>query len=321
MFGMKNKIRLHVVIKDHCIRYAFSTHTSPQQLTAYGEVFLPRDLIKEGVIQDARRFEMQMEDILWKHKMRKASLFFTVPDASAIIRVHIVPGTLKQEEVKGYLYQQIGESLHLPFEQPVLDFGIIRSEGADTYILLVAYPEERVELLEKSFSQVRLIPKAAELSSLSIYRLYHKFKRVRREDHMLLIEWNVDGIVLTVFHNEIPQFSRHMKSTLLLDQWRYKKYEEQTRIYFEGKEMDLYAYVVDQLAEVERIMSFYKFSVTNGNADITNIVLSGDWPYFEELKQQAEDKFTVPVETIEPKELGFNFPAQYCDVIGLSLKE
>ncbi|MCP3030461.1 hypothetical protein LF817_03820 [Halobacillus sp. A1] len=322
MLGLKkSKRRMNMIIKEHTIRYIISTPNERERISDFGEVFLPNDLIVEGVITDERKFIMQIEDILIDHKLKARDLYFCVPDASAIIRHHSLPDQINWDEIKGYLYSQLGETVHLPFEAPVFDFVKLGMADGEKHILFVAYPEERLEQLRSSFKEAKLIPKAADLSSLSTYRFYEEQNEVSEGEHNLMVEWNADGIMLTFFHDGIPQFSRQMKSTLDRNGWKVRSEGEKTWVRWEGELDSLRNYVREQLKEITKILSFYKFSVKEGEADISKVILSGDWCYRKELEEQLEDFLKIPVQWMKLSGLNVELPNHFVDAVGLSYKK
>ncbi|MFC7061645.1 type IV pilus biogenesis protein PilM [Halobacillus seohaensis] len=322
MFKLKSsKHRLHMVVKNHAIRYVISKPFDKNSIVAFGESILPRDLIVEGVIQDSRRFEMQIEDILNHHRLKTKILYFAVPDSSVIIRHQKVPEQVEWDEVKGYLYSQLGESIHLPYENPVFDHANLGEYNGEKNVLFVAYPEERLNQLKDSFNEVKLKPEVAELTSFSVYRLYESYKKVPDEEHILIVEWNIDGIVLTVFNKGIPQFSRQMKSNLDHQSWKVTSNDSERWLEWRGTHSTIQGYVSDQLEEMSRIMNFYKFSVKEGKAEISKVLLTGDWTYRSELFETMNSRFSLLVETVELDQLEIDsLPNRFADVVGLSFK-
>ncbi|MCA0969929.1 pilus assembly protein PilM [Halobacillus litoralis] len=320
MFGWKKDRRVHIVIKDHTLRYIVSPPNDPARIESYGEEFLPGDMVQDGRVQNLRRFEMVLEDIVSKHRLKNLPLYFCVPDSSVILRHISVPSDIEDEAIKGYLYQQLGESLHLPFEQPVFDFVKLSDDKREKEIFLVAYPQEKIAEMEESLSVAQFKPKSADLSSLSVYRVYEKLTFTTEGEHLLLVEWNVDGISVTAFHEGVPQFSRQMKTTLSKQDWKMFTADGESHLHWTGDLQDMEAYVTDQLGELSRILNFYQFSVTKGQAAITRIILSGDWAYFEDLQNRLSQRVDIPVDTISLELLHLSLPDRYTDAVGLIYK-
>ncbi|MBA2173445.1 pilus assembly protein PilM [Halobacillus locisalis] len=321
MFGWKKDKRVHIVIKDHTVRYVIAPPADPSRIEAYGEEFLPNDMVQDGIIQHIRRFEMVVEDIVAKHRLKNAPLFFCVPDSSVILRHLSVPSEVEDDAIKGYLYQQLGETIHLPFEQPVFDYVKMSDDDREKEVFVVAYPQDKIQQMEESFVVSNLKPQAADLSSLSVYRVYEKLTFTTEDEHLLVVEWNIDGISLTAFHNGVPQFSRQMKSSLATNEWKSFSADGKHQLHWTGEIADIEGYVTDQLGELTRILNFYQFSVMKGQAAITRVVLAGDWAYFDELHNRVSERISVPVDTVSLDQLDIQLPDRYADAVGLIYKE
>ncbi|MYL53354.1 hypothetical protein GLW08_08385 [Pontibacillus yanchengensis] len=318
------KHRVNMVIKDHVIRFCYNDQASLEDIQFVGEQMLPSGIIKEGKVQDIFVLTSIIEELVETYNWKRKKLYFCVPDSSVVIRPYKIPADLQHDEVKGYLYMKLGEDLHLPFEDPVFDYHYLYQEEEHQHILLFAYPEEQIRTYESIFQEAKLKPQAADLSSLSLFRLYQYFEQVQEDEHLLSIQWNVDGCVVTVFHDERPVFIQHMKTPL--DASLFKSNEEAfTAVEWHGEQQDIDAYIHDQVQEIERIMNFYRFSVTKGKAGITKVLLSGDFPQMDMIRQQCEERFSVPVEHLNISDIytkeGVEIPDLLAETAGLSLKE
>ena len=65
-------------------------------------------------------------------------------------------------------------------------------------------------------------------------------------------------------------------------------------------------------------MEFYRYSVLDGKNGITEIVLAGDFSYMEELKENMENRFYLPIHHI--KQAG-EVESKYLPLYGLSMKQ
>ncbi|MGP4061560.1 type IV pilus biogenesis protein PilM [Halobacillus sp. H74] len=321
MFNLfKVKGRLNFIIKNHSIRYVHSKSSNINQIEQTGEIILPYHVMEDGRINDYREFTSIIEDFIENKGWKNKSLYFTVPDHSVVIRPYKVPATLKADEIKGYLYMQLGETLHLPFEDPAFDYSILENGEKETELLLFAYPEEQIRKLEQVFKDAKLKPKAADISALSVYRFYEHLGMAAKEEPLLLIDWNMDGCVLTVFKEHLPAFINHTKCPLALNLWK----RENGRYIWQGDEGDPSDFTYDQVNEIERIMDFYRFSLMNGEAGVSKVLLTGDWPENERALSLLEEK-AIHVETLmEPSlfiETEHPVSVECVDAIGLSIKQ
>lgn len=313
----RTKPRLHLIIKDHVIRYVINHQPSIESIQSYGEIPIPKGILQDGkIINHEALFEL-MKGMIEKENVHRAEVFFTVPDATAIIRIQRVPKGLSMDEIKGHLYLQIGEKIHLPFSDPIMDIHRTNKVVDDEeQVLLFAFPSERLGQFQMLFKELTLTPVVADLSTLSLFRLYYQKDLADTNEHLLSVQWNVDSIVLTVFHESHPVFSRHMKSTLPSEMWIH---DQEMGFIWEGEENNINGYVEDKLLEIERFMNFYRSHITNGEASINKILLSGDFVGLNEIVQKCLERFELSTNEILEDDIN-GIPKRYVEAIGLSIK-
>ncbi|WP_181349726.1 type IV pilus biogenesis protein PilM [Thalassobacillus sp. CUG 92003] len=311
--------RVNLVVKDHTIRYIQAKPGSTEVIT-FGEKHLAPNIVENGKIIDGLAFQSVLAELATEKEWKAKPLYFCVSDSAMVIRPFTVPRDIKEDEIKGYLFMQLGESLHLPFDTPVFDYSIITAGPSGYKLLLFAYPEKEIQQYRTAFEEERLKAKSADLTSLSVYRYYEYLGYHNAEEHVLSIQWNIDACIVTVFYAHKPVFVRNMKSDLPLDQWTIK---DDTYV-FDGFEDQMKTYLEYQLNEIERIMDFYKFSMMGGEQGVDKLLVSGDWPDFHRVETLLDQTFNLPIESLRPNEIhseGDDFvPPSYAEVIGLALK-
>lgn len=266
-------------------------------LDYYGQVELPKQTVQDGKIINKKRLLETVNRLVTKRKWKRKNLFFAVPDNTVVIREMKIPVALTKEEAIGYLSTQIGENIHLPFENPAIDVEFLEKNEEEREILLFAYPKERITDFQEVFSEVGLKPVAADLTSLSIYR-YYIAERTEKKKHILLIHWNSDALFLTAFQSDKAIFTRHIK------------------IDFDQIELSNEEMISDHIIEIQRIMDFYRFSVMNGEAGIECILITGDFSRLNEARK-------IIKETVNTELYAFELPDTYTkfiDLFGLGLK-
>ncbi|KGP73924.1 type IV pilus biogenesis protein PilM [Pontibacillus yanchengensis] len=325
-FSLKpGKHRVNLVIKDHVIRFSYTNSPAElDDLDYFGVQTLPKGVIKEGKILDSQTLMSIIEQLVDTYNWKKDKLYFCLPDASVVIRTYQIPVDIEKDEIKGYLYMKLGDDLHLPFDDPIFDYQFLHKDENMNHILLFAYPEQQIRIYESIFEETKLRAKVADLSSLSIYRLYNQSNPNKEDEHLLSLQWNVDGCVLTVFRKGRPEFIRHMKNPLDIESFK-KATVDSFRFEWYGPQEDLNAYIQDQLMEVQRVMDFYRYSVMKGDAGITKILLSGDFSELTYVYSECTERFSIPIELLRLHDIhtksGERLPDQFAEVAGLSLKE
>ena len=140
----KKKI-INLTIKDHVVRFVELKQTHPPVISRFGERYLPKGIIHDGRIQDLETFETILEECVDDWKIAKRDVRFIVPESLIMLRKITVPSDIQEDELEGYLFMEIGSSIHLPFENPIFDYHLLPKEKNEQELLLFAGPEEVIQ--------------------------------------------------------------------------------------------------------------------------------------------------------------------------------
>ncbi len=315
----KNKKQVNLIIKDRAIRYMVTSQPTLTGVVDYGEIQLEAGVIIDGKISEPESFASVLRMLVSNKKWKNNRLSFCVPDASVTIREHLVPKQLKKAEIKSFIKMELEENIRLPFSDPVFDFVIIGEENDQVKILLFAYPKERINEYLYAFKQAGLVPVVADLSSLSLYRLYNELDYAEEGDHLLLAQWGRDAAVLTAFNENKPVFTRQIKSVLSQDSWELN--EEMEEIIWHGSQAEIAESIDEQLTMLERFLDFYQYSVMDGEKQINKLLLCGDFPFLEEVETNLKENYRMPIIILDDLEKNMQMPGKFADVLGLSIKK
>lgn len=303
--------RVNIVITNRHLRYTDHSNRSLDSLTDHGEVELPENTIIDGKIENRKTLQDIMSDLVKEKKWRRNKLFFAVPDDTVVIRELQVPVSLTEDEALSYVRMQLGKSFYLPFSNPAIDIDMLEAEKEKRNLLIYAYPKEQVMAFQEMFEEAGLKPVVADLTALSVYRYYYK-KHQAEKSHVLLLHWNKDALVITAFNQHKAVFSRYLKySTRLGEKNNFSELNE-----VKAEEI-----IDDLIIEINRILDFYHYSITEGESAITRLLLSGDFPYIELVEEKIKVAIDIPIYDYEADEAGLELPIKYVDVLGLALKK
>ncbi|BDG36963.1 hypothetical protein PcaKH15_28690 [Parageobacillus caldoxylosilyticus] len=167
----------NLVIKDHVIRYVETKPGDPLSVQKWGERPLPKGIIQDGKMIDSETLEMILEECVDEWKLKGRRVRFIVPDSFVMIRRIPLPANLEDDEICGYLFMELGETIPMPFSNPVFGYVVVERKKEETVILLFAAPEEAVSHYTGLFEKVKLRPIAVNVSSLCAYRLFISLAR------------------------------------------------------------------------------------------------------------------------------------------------
>ncbi|RXI98412.1 pilus assembly protein PilM [Anaerobacillus alkaliphilus] len=323
LFGKKPPV--NIIIKDHVIRYVDSKANNLQSIKEFGERYLPAGLIRDGKIVNRDSLINILEECVENWGLKKRNVNFLVPDSTVLFRKVSIPKDVADDEIKGYLFFEIGTSIHLPFEDPIFDYHILGEIEDKKEILLFASPEKTVLEYEQLLETVQLKPVVADLSSLASYRLYHYLDLSKPNEHLLLLQVSINSINLSIFHQHKPVFMRHLNIVDLDNLWSEKLDDNgDLAIYCQNVEK-MTGNLQDNFLEIERVINFYKFSINQGNAEVTKILVTGDHPYLDYIKEKLAEMTSINIISLTDDEFkltkGESIPYRYHLPLGLLLKE
>ncbi|WP_370223404.1 type IV pilus biogenesis protein PilM [Cytobacillus sp.] len=292
---------VNIIIKDHVIRYAELKSQRDLEMAKWNERFLPPGIIKDGKILDYDTLALILEECVNEWKIKNRQVFFTVPDPFIVLRKLTLPGDVQLDEIKGYLYMELGTSIHLPFEEPVFDYHVLGiNQQNSTEILLFAAPEEIVMEYTGLFEDAKLRPAAADVSSLALYRLYCSHFEDKTGEDIMLIQFDLNSAVCSIFESDIPVFMRNIAIEIDLSKWGTVKMPSgEKKIEYIGKEEEVLNPLLDIYNDIEKVMNFYRYSLNQGQRQIDRIIVSGDHPWLENIHKDIKNRMEVPVASFE----------------------
>src|SRR5690606_19109049 len=112
----------NIIIKDHVIRYVGIKDSNPLVVQRFRERYLPKGIVIEGKIQDRETLTLILEECVADWGIKNKEVRFIIPDSFVVIRKTAIPADVEEDEISGFLYLELGASIHLPFEDPVIDY-------------------------------------------------------------------------------------------------------------------------------------------------------------------------------------------------------
>lgn len=310
----------NIIIKDHAIRYVGVKQTSPITVQKFREKYLPPGIVQDGRIIERDTLLLILDECVSDWGIKRNRVQFVIPDPFVVIRRISIPKEVKDDEIIGYIYLELGTTIHLPFEEPVLDFIKISEDETRKEVLVFAAPEDVANEYSALLEEVDLKPIAADISPLCMYRLFHFCDQTNEEEHTLLIQFDLQSVNLSIFHQDIPLFTRHISLETSIDDWDIQQNHSHTiaDIIWNGHRSKLEVMIDELLKEIEHVMNFYSFNMTQGKEKVSTILMSGDHPYLSYIMSILNQRYEIPVRTISKIE---QLPAHYYLPLGLALKE
>ena len=319
----KKHHRVNLIINDRFVRFVESG--KKHSIIQYGQRSIPQGLIINGLVQDQDEFTSFLHKLVKETRIKGRLARFCVPDSQVIVRQASVPIEIPDDEITGHLYFQLGQSLHLPFEDPIMEAVPNQIRNGDKEVILVASKESVVQVYQQVIDRAKLHPEAADLTCLSYYRLYYHLDLARPQDHLLLIQVNTNSLQLSVFHEHKPVILRQIP--LVFDEETVEVHHGRNQVdqlVWRGNNRQLDEILAPVLTEITRMMDVYRSNLAKGQYEINKVLIVGDHPCIDLLTNeiyihlnQEVHAFTDPLFQTNKN---INVPAFFSDCIGLALK-
>lgn len=256
----ENKEKIGLAVDETGIRYVMLERKGKQMhVNASGEFMFPAETFFDE--QQTANLETGAELARWAKSNRLAGkqVHLSLPTSQVIIRRLIIPSA-NRKELKQLIELEIETSLHLPFEQPIYQYIImeIDQQQNTTSILLYATSGKWVRSYLALLEQANVKVSSIELHAFSMLRVMENIRAKPQHDEMVIV-FDEHKLEVYMYEQGSPIFVRR------LNEYAY------------DKQNGLSQRMVESInSEISRLLSFYQYSIHEGNRRIHKAVLIGD---------------------------------------------
>ena len=322
MFNKKKKAHISIEIKDYVLRAIVAKGPDAALWKGY-ELPLAHGLVENTMITDEIAFyDLIKEHVLqWAGKKQNVRMF--VPDTSVLLKNFEYPNDVEPHQLKGYVEMELGQSIHLPFQNPLID--VYDPTPDDGQAILFAAPSEEIYKMRGLFLDASLEPEAADIRGLCNIRFLDHLQLLEEDKTYLIAEWSINELSISIFSQGHVEFLRYQTIDTNLADWQAQEGEENrfTFTHAQGEE-DYQLLVIDQVLEIDRIMNFFKFSLHKGEKSVDEIIILGDNPLLETIAEFLRNNLSTPITVLNDAIIQKQFPnftEPFATLIGLAIKE
>ncbi|HLS20586.1 MAG TPA: pilus assembly protein PilM [Bacillota bacterium] len=324
MFSFGNSKRVaNIVIDDYVLRMVENNGKDLTSIKIVAEEALPRQVIEQGKIVDELAFYDFMKDIVHKWGIKRRKVRFYAPQALVIMRDIELPENVNQKEIKQYITMEVGHTIHFPFKNPVFDVYNVPKTEKVAKVTVLAAPEEEIIKYTEIFADVNLQPIAVDIQPLGIYRyFYNQLDNKHIDDVFMVIELNLTSMNISIFNNHQVEFLRYQPFNISTQDLEVTKENGTLQWSFTGDPTVLHGQIDDQINEIERLRNFYQFSLHQGDKTVNRLLLCGDYPNLEHIKEQLERRYSsLMIEQLNVQSLAQDsLTNAFIPALGLALK-
>lgn len=322
MFNKKKKSHISIEIKDYVLRAIVAKGPDSSLWKGY-ELPLASGIVDSAVITDELAlFEIIKEHVKkWAGKKQNVRMF--VPDTSVLLKNFDHPSDVEPHQMRGYVEMELGQSIHLPFQDPLID--VYDPKPGDGQAVVYAAPSEEIYKMMGMFLDASLEPQVADIRGLCNIRLLEHIQLLEEDKTYLIADWSINELSISIFSQGNLEFLRYQSIETNLAEWKANPVGEH-RYSFEhvDGEDDYRMVVTDQVLEIDRIMNFFKFSLHKGEKSVDEIIILGDNPLLQTIADFLSNNFDTPLKVLNDAIIQKRFPEftePFATLLGLALKE
>ncbi|MGN7478846.1 type IV pilus biogenesis protein PilM [Solibacillus silvestris] len=322
MFSMKRKSHVSVIFDDYVLRALVSKGQKLDQPLIY-EMPLPSNVVQEGVIVDEMAMFKLIKTNVANWGGRRQNVRFLVPDTSVLLKTFEHPVDVSGKKLKEFVQMELGQSIHLPFQEPLIDvYDPIEEDGK---AVLFAAPPEEVGKWVGLVLDNHLHPQVADIRALCNLRFLEHIQFVDRNRTFLVTDWSINELSICIYSKGNVEFLRFQAIDTDLAKWQQDMLESgEVQFNYTADLNDFRASATDQILEIDRMMSFFKFSLHKGEKAVDEIIVMGDHPLLSTIEILLIDNLSTPIRIVDDVIVEKHFPnckAKHATLLGLALKE
>lgn len=325
LFTPRKKSHVSIELNDYVLRALVSKGPNLAQAQCFD---IP---LAQGILQDATIIdEMSLFEIIkanvpeWGGKRQHVRFF--VPDTSVLLKTIEHPDDITDiKDLRGYVQMEVGHSIHLPFQEPLVDvYDPIPDDGK---AVVFAAPPEEVRKFMGILLDNHLSPQVADIRALANLRLLESLDLISDRKTYLIADWSINELSICIYSEGNVEFLRYQAIETDLEKWQIQNdgdSEYDISFTYKGDIQDYRMIVMDQVLELDRMMNFFKFSLHKGEKSVDEIIILGDNPLLPGITESLMENFDNPIIEVNDALIAKKYPgfkAKHASLIGLTLKE
>ncbi|SEM51449.1 type IV pilus assembly protein PilM [Paenisporosarcina quisquiliarum] len=321
MFKKKTKRYVALDLNEYIIRAIVMAGSDIEQAAVY-EYPLNKDIFENDILVDEMALYETLKTLIELWGIKRYNVQFFVPDSTVMLKTFEHPSDVTSDKLKGYVEMELGRTIHLPFSQPLIDVYDYKPDDGEA--VLFAAPSEEVNKIAGLLDDMHLNPTTADVRSLATIRFLEKTVGLEERLSYLIAEWSISGVSISIYTGGKVEFLRYQTIDTFKEKWQSKEDNNEISFSYEGQLEEYQSQLVDQIAEIDRILNFYRFSLYKGEKAVDEIIILGDSPEMDYIASEMIANFVTPVKHIDDSQVQVyhpNLKSKHIPLIGLVYRE
>ncbi|NGZ76080.1 pilus assembly protein PilM [Saccharibacillus alkalitolerans] len=282
MLGLGSK-KAGLTIEQNGVRFIQLKNNKTWEIEK--QSFLPLDpgTIIENQIADEEKLRSQIRQWAEQEGLKGSRVALSVPPSQVIIRKMGIPA-VQPKQVQQLVALEVETGLHLPFEEPVYDFipigrdMQIQDEGFEeevTRVLVFAAPRKLIAEYVEILDEAGIKTESVEVSATALGRMAEIARGQSFADTML-VHLEHSQLDVYMFREGQPVFMRTINLLDIVEEaplFESQSYLDQKTALRDDRLSG--EQVLEITAEISRMLNFYQYSLHDGAARITELVVTG----------------------------------------------
>lgn len=319
MFRRKKKRVVSFELNDFCIRALVVDNGDLATASVHEHTLSPGIVVDEIMKDELALFEV-LKTVVKEWGIAKSDLTFFAQDHAVMMRTFTHPEEITTDKLKSYVEMELGQTIHLPFENPLID--VYDHNADDGEAVLFAAPSEEVFKLTQLFEDVHLYPTVLDVRTLSSIRFLETTAFFSPDQTYLIVDWSINAAAISIFSKGNVDYLRYQPAEKPSRSWRYNSGGNVGYTY-DGDIEEYRQSLTSHIYEIERILNFYRFSLNKGEKAVDEIIMMGEHPEMNYLMEQTSSVLNLPIQVIDDafmKKFKSQFKAKHAALVGLALK-
>jgi len=306
--------------RDHQV--TFASVKLDKQAPVLEEVYdmpLGENIVSDGVVLEKGLLSSVLHTYLKENKSRSKHVHLAIPTENTLIRKLTMLPDLEERDLAKLIQFQIGETIHIPFEDPIYDFvkvgsilpvskGIMQDEdftledltnniekdiqGQRSEILFFATSKPVSQKIMETCEDAGFKPHTAEVRGLSLQRLLMYLHPSWLKGTEMILDVTEETVDIHIFKNEMIVFSRTM-AIEAVDYSQPLASDEDVLAFTDNSVIETRSQVaatVDTtwdeadfvsavVNEIQKAQNFFRYSLGERDSEFSRIILTGESAY------------------------------------------
>jgi len=314
----KQTRQLAVSFDEQMIRFLEVTLNQKKIVQVHQAFSVENKLMDEAGRIDKESWKLFLKETIKPHKIKAKQVHVVIPTSNVIVRQQVMPD-IPEKDLKQMIHYEIGSTIHLPFELPVIDVVKVNMEETvymengevGSQVVLVAAPGNLIYPVVEGFVESGFEPKSVDIPALSVYRLLKIYHPEEKNNAILFTYITEHGVDLHIFDKGILWFTRHIVIDAIQESSMSGNGFDAKTILERIQSQEFYqSFAMDLANEMERAINFFKYTLNNRDQTVKSCWIVTDRNFNDGFYHFLQSRIEITVNPLFYQSSTTNFTTE-----------